>query len=154
MQETPLLSLGWGRPPGGGHGDSLQDSCLENPVNRGAWRAIYSPQCRRVDMTEETARMQGGVYRAGRKRSDSLCEECGWRRAFCERAPVHCKFSSQHRAPHEWEKVPRPCRETPAEPGTAQSCSGCEVLGNGGVLPQLGRRRFTEYSGQKAKPAR
>ena len=28
-----------GRFPGGGHGDSLQDSCLENPMKRGAWWA-------------------------------------------------------------------------------------------------------------------
>ena len=30
---------GSGRSPGGGHGDPLQYSCLENPVDRGAWRA-------------------------------------------------------------------------------------------------------------------
>ena len=29
-----------GRFPGGGHGHPLQDSCLENPINRGAWQAI------------------------------------------------------------------------------------------------------------------
>ena len=28
------------RSPGGGRGNTLQYSCLENPVNRGAWRAI------------------------------------------------------------------------------------------------------------------
>ena len=28
---------GWGRPHGGGHGSSLQYSCLENPMDRGAW---------------------------------------------------------------------------------------------------------------------
>ena len=28
-----------GRSPGGGHGNSLQYSCLENPMDRGAWRA-------------------------------------------------------------------------------------------------------------------
>ena len=26
-------------PGGGGHGKPLQDSCLENPMDRGAWRA-------------------------------------------------------------------------------------------------------------------
>ena len=30
---------GLGRSPGGGHGNALQCSCLENPVNRGVWRA-------------------------------------------------------------------------------------------------------------------
>ena len=28
-----------GRSPGGGHGNPLQYSCLENPMERGAWRA-------------------------------------------------------------------------------------------------------------------
>ena len=31
---------GWGRSPGGGHGNLLQDSCLENPTDRGAFCAI------------------------------------------------------------------------------------------------------------------
>ena len=30
---------GPGRSPGGGHGNSLQYSCLENPMDRGAWQA-------------------------------------------------------------------------------------------------------------------
>jgi len=28
---------GSGRSPGGGHGNPLQYSCLENPMDRGAW---------------------------------------------------------------------------------------------------------------------
>ena len=28
-----------GRSPGGGNGNPLQYSCLENPMDRGAWRA-------------------------------------------------------------------------------------------------------------------
>ena len=31
---------GLGRSPGGGHGNPLQYSCLENPTDRGAWWAI------------------------------------------------------------------------------------------------------------------
>ena len=30
---------GSGRSPGGGNGNALQHSCLENPMDRGAWRA-------------------------------------------------------------------------------------------------------------------
>ena len=30
---------GLGRSPGGGHGNPLQYSCLENPMDRGAWWA-------------------------------------------------------------------------------------------------------------------
>ena len=32
-----IPSRGSGRSPGGGHGNPLQDSCLENPMDRGAW---------------------------------------------------------------------------------------------------------------------
>ena len=30
---------GLGRSPGGGNGNPLQCSCLENPMDRGAWQA-------------------------------------------------------------------------------------------------------------------
>ena len=30
---------GSGKSPGGGHGNPLQYSCLENPMDRGAWQA-------------------------------------------------------------------------------------------------------------------
>ena len=37
------LIPGTGRSPGIGNGNPLQYSCLENPMNRGAWRAtVYS----------------------------------------------------------------------------------------------------------------
>ena len=37
MQETQARSLGWEDSPGEGNGSPLQYSCLENPVDRGAW---------------------------------------------------------------------------------------------------------------------
>ena len=33
------LIFGWGKSPGGGNGNPLQYSCLENPMDRGAWQA-------------------------------------------------------------------------------------------------------------------
>ena len=33
----PGLILGLGRSPGKGNGNPLQHSCLENPMDRGAW---------------------------------------------------------------------------------------------------------------------
>ena len=33
------LIPGSGRSPGGGHGNTLQYSCLENPKDRGSWQA-------------------------------------------------------------------------------------------------------------------
>ena len=32
------LIPGSGKSPGGGNGNPLQDSCLENPMERGAWQ--------------------------------------------------------------------------------------------------------------------
>ena len=38
MQETEVSSIpGLGRSPGGGNGNLLQYSCLENYMGRGAW---------------------------------------------------------------------------------------------------------------------
>ena len=38
LRDASLIP-GLGRFPGGGRGDPFQYSCLENPVDRGAWRA-------------------------------------------------------------------------------------------------------------------
>ena len=39
MQETGIWSLGQEKTPGEGNDNPFQYSCLENPINRGAWRA-------------------------------------------------------------------------------------------------------------------
>ena len=55
MQKTRDVGLipGLGRSPGGGHGNPLQNSCLENPMDRGAWQATVGPQgCKESDTTE------------------------------------------------------------------------------------------------------
>ena len=39
VRNTRVGSLGWEDPLGEGHGKPLQYSCLENPMDRGAWRA-------------------------------------------------------------------------------------------------------------------
>ena len=39
MQETQVQSLGREDPLEKGNGNSLQYSCLENPMDRGAWQA-------------------------------------------------------------------------------------------------------------------
>ena len=38
---------GLGRSPGGGHGNPLQYSCLENPMDRGAWSAAVQGLAKR-----------------------------------------------------------------------------------------------------------
>ena len=37
------LTPGLGRSPGGGHGHALQYSCVENPMDGGAWQSSISP---------------------------------------------------------------------------------------------------------------
>ena len=45
------LIPGLGRSAGGGHGNPLQYSCLENPRDRGAWRAMVH-RVTELDVTE------------------------------------------------------------------------------------------------------
>ena len=40
MQETWVRYLGWEDSPGEGNGNLLEYPCLENSMDRGAWRAI------------------------------------------------------------------------------------------------------------------
>ena len=44
---------GSGRFPGGGHGNWLQYSCLENPIDRGGWQAMVHSGAK-LDTTEAT----------------------------------------------------------------------------------------------------
>ena len=60
IKNLPANAEDWGSVPGlgrfagGGHGNPLQYSCLENPVDRGAWWA-YSPKSRKEsDTTKAT----------------------------------------------------------------------------------------------------
>ena len=48
---------GLGRSPGGGHGNPLQYSCLENPMDRGAWWATVH----RVAKNQEPGGLQSIV---------------------------------------------------------------------------------------------
>ena len=45
------LIPGSGRSPEGGHGNILQYSCLENPMDREAWRATVHGAAKELDMT-------------------------------------------------------------------------------------------------------
>ena len=45
--------LGWGRSPGEGNGNPLQFSCLENPMDRGAWQATVHRITKESDTTEQ-----------------------------------------------------------------------------------------------------
>ena len=51
IKDVGLIS-GLGRSPGGGSGNPLQCSCLENPMDRGAWRATVHGVTKESDTTE------------------------------------------------------------------------------------------------------
>ena len=56
------LIPGSGRAPGGGNGNLLQYSCLENPMDRGAWGGYSLWGCKDSDMAEHTAHTQSKSY--------------------------------------------------------------------------------------------
>ena len=56
------LIPGLGRSPGGGHGNPLQYSCLENPMDREAWQATVLGVTKESDMTEATLHAHKLVY--------------------------------------------------------------------------------------------
>ena len=50
--ETWVLPLGWEDFPGGGHGNPLQYSCLENPHGQRSLAGYSTGGCKESDMTE------------------------------------------------------------------------------------------------------
>ena len=68
---------GSGRPPGGGNGNPLQYSGLENPMDRGAWRSTVH-----------------GVAQSGTRLSDShFMSSLGQRASHHVTGSVEAKFS-------------------------------------------------------------
>ena len=54
-REMGARFLGLGRSAGGGHGSPLQCSCLENPMDRGAWRpTVHGVEKSRTQLSDFT----------------------------------------------------------------------------------------------------
>ena len=64
---------GLGRSPGGGNGNPLQHSCLENPMDRGAWRTIPWG-CKELDMTEQLSELKWLCF--SQTQEDWFLREC------------------------------------------------------------------------------
>ena len=63
MQETQVGALGPGRSPGERHGNPLQYSCLENPMDRGAWQAmVHGVLKSRTRLSDNTSLHSGCIY--------------------------------------------------------------------------------------------
>ena len=50
---------GSGRSPGGGHNNPLQYSCLENPMDRGAWWATVHRVAKNWTQLKQLSMLQG-----------------------------------------------------------------------------------------------
>ena len=93
------LSPGSGRPPGGGNGNPLQYSCLENPTDRGAWGATVHGVTKDVGHDWAT------------KQQIKFITFCLTVYVFMMHSEIACHFMSQSRgqsisgqphAPEEW----------------------------------------------------
>ena len=69
--EDPGSIPGLGRSPGKGNGNPLQDSCLENSMDRGAWRATVHGLAE-SDTTEQLTHNVSSVEFSRSVMSDSL----------------------------------------------------------------------------------
>ena len=69
---------GWGRPPGGQHGNPLQYSCLENSKDRGAWWVTVhgAPKSRHDWATEHTAFSKGKRRSWAGPAAAKSCQSC------------------------------------------------------------------------------
>ena len=78
VRDTGLIP-GSGRSPGGGHGSPLQYSCLENPMERGAWWATVQRVAKSQTRLEQlhtrprSGRSGSSVQKYIKERLVSLC---------------------------------------------------------------------------------
>ena len=68
---------GSGRSPGEGNGNPLQCSCLENPMDGGAWWAIQSTGRKESDTTERLLFLSLSFPSVGRKKLQYWTPWCG-----------------------------------------------------------------------------
>ena len=66
IRDAGLVS-GSGRCPGGGHGNPLQYSCLENPMDRGAWQVTVHGIAKELGTTYQMSMQTplGGLFFLG-----------------------------------------------------------------------------------------
>ena len=115
---------GWGRSPGGGHGNPLQCSGLENPMDRGGWRAtVHGVTQVRHDWAAEKSAAHDGMFLpcvcvcVRSVMSDSLVTP--W--TIARQAPLSMEFSQQEywskKIIKSWSKLPFPSLGDLPNPG-------------------------------------
>ena len=79
LRDTGLIPE-WGRSPGGEHGNPLQYSCLENPMDRAAWQATVHGVAKSRTRLSDFTPFHLCVYRLQQAISDmSVSKGCGER---------------------------------------------------------------------------
>ena len=69
----PGLIPGSGRSPGEGNGNPLQYSCLENPLDRGAWQAtVHGVAKNRTQLSDFIFTFRAAVYTLGRFKANEI----------------------------------------------------------------------------------
>ena len=118
-------TTGSGRCPGGGHSHPLQYSCLENPLDKGAWRAIVHRTAKSWTLLKQLSTQSSATLGMGLR---------GGERAEGQRGALCRSLSAQPKG-----KVTQPtlwtCQLQPAEPGSRPIDSG--GIRSGCVLRQL-----------------
>ena len=101
---------GSGRSPGGGHGNPLQYSCLDNPMDRGAWWATVHGVTNSQTQLKQLSTHAPGLWPVAAEGVSLL--------------PQRARLSVAHRLPIESTQPTRPIPPTPLCPNT----SSCESL--------------------------
>ena len=110
MQDIQVQTLDWEDSPGEGNGNLLQYSCLENPMDRGAWQAtVHGSQRLRHDwvttkVTNSLSLEQLSQTQVSRK-ADKRWVKCDGQRAFSfssEEAIFRCWGLWQTRQHASW----------------------------------------------------
>ena len=134
---------GWGRSPGSGNDNPLQYSCLENPVDRGAWRVtvhgVEKSWTRRskkthtrnvgdLGLTPGLGRSPGGGYDNPLRYS---CLENSGQRTLVSYRPWG------HRVRHDWATKPSPAEHVHVCIESVNPTIFCCVVCLAGLILQL-----------------
>ena len=68
------LIPGLGRSPTGGHGNPLQYSCLEIPMDRGAWQATVHKVAKSQTQLKQLSMLHNGIKYFLKRWTGCLCE--------------------------------------------------------------------------------
>ena len=114
---------GMGRSPGGGHGNPLQCSCLENPMDRGAWRATVQGVAKsQTPLSTANSEYCFSWYSVVQLLSRVQLFASPW--TIARQAPLSMGFSRQE----DWSGLPCPPPGDLPEPGVKPASLNPPVL--------------------------